>query len=130
MSGTCAVCGHIAHDGRCDADLDQERRCRCGSDVCFNCLEPHPDVPGHDDRTCPHCERLCRPLAEDSPEPVTRDDSALVDALISSYSILSLLHHRGLVNSQFNRDDVAAALRKLEPFALAAERITRGQRNR
>jgi hypothetical protein len=54
-----------------------------------------------------------------------RDDPALVEALISSYSILSLLHHRGLVDSQFNRDDVAAALTKLEPFAKAAERIAR-----
>jgi hypothetical protein len=58
-------------------------------------------------------------------EGTTRDDPALVEALISSYSILSLLHHRGLVNSQFNRDDVAAALIKLEPFAKVAERIDR-----
>lgn len=51
-----------------------------------------------------------------------RGDPALVDALISGYSILSLLHHRGLVDSEWNRSDVAAALSKLEPFAKAAER--------
>jgi hypothetical protein len=59
---TCVVCGHTAHYGRCDADLDQERRCHCEWDVCYNCLQPHPDVPGHDDRTCPHCERLCETM--------------------------------------------------------------------
>lgn len=52
-----------------------------------------------------------------------RDDPALIEALISSYSILSLLHHRGLVDSDLNRADVAAALSKLEPFAKAAEQI-------
>ena len=51
-----------------------------------------------------------------------RNDPALMDALISAYSILSLLHHRGLVDSQFNREDVADALGKIAPFALAAER--------
>jgi hypothetical protein len=57
-----------------------------------------------------------------------RDDPALVEALISSYSILSLLHHRGLVDSQFNRDDVAAALTKLEPFAKAPQSASPGLR--
>ena len=52
-----------------------------------------------------------------------RDDPALVEALIASYAILSLLHHRGLVDSEFNRADVESALAKLEPFAKAAERI-------
>ena len=51
-----------------------------------------------------------------------RNDPALMEALISAYSILSLLHHRGLVDSQFNREDVAKALGKIAPFALAAER--------
>jgi len=56
-----------------------------------------------------------------------RDDPALLEALVSSYSILSLLHHRGLKDSPMNREDVAAALGKLEPFALAAEqRMMRG----
>lgn len=56
-------------------------------------------------------------------DEATRDDPALVEALISSYSILSLLHYRGLVDSELNRADVAAALTKLGPFAKAAERI-------
>lgn len=56
-------------------------------------------------------------------DEATRDDPALVEALISSYSILSLLHHRGLVDSELNRADVAAALTKLHPFAKAAEQI-------
>jgi hypothetical protein len=74
-----------------------------------------------------HLVRLIAALSErrTMDEGMTRDDPALVEALISSYSILSLLHHRGLVDSQFNRDDVAAALNKLEPFAKAAERIAR-----
>ena len=55
------------------------------------------------------------------PDETQRDDPALLDALVSSYSILSLLRHRGLVDSQWNREDVAAALEKLEPFAKAAE---------
>jgi hypothetical protein len=63
-------------------------------------------------------------------EPVVRDDPALVEALISSYSILSLLHHRGLVDSELNRSDVASALRKLEPFAKAAERIVMAKNGR
>lgn len=71
-----------------------------------------------------------------------RDDPALVDALISSYSILSLLHHRGATVDQptkrtwrgrlirpiahgklagLDRTDVEEAMRKLEPFAKAAE---------
>jgi hypothetical protein len=50
-----------------------------------------------------------------------RDDPALLEALVSSYSILSLLHHRGLRDSPMNREDVATALDKLAPFAKAAE---------
>jgi hypothetical protein len=46
----------------------------------------------------------------------------LDEALVSAYSILSLLHHRGLVDSEFNRQDVVKALDKIRPFATAAER--------
>lgn len=56
-----------------------------------------------------------------SAENAQRDDPALLEALVSGYSILSLLHHRGLVDSPMNRQDVAAALDKLQPFAKAAE---------
>ena len=38
-------------------------------------------------------------------------------AIISAYSILSLLHYRGLVDSDFNREDVKTGLEKLQPFA-------------
>ncbi|MCV7004607.1 hypothetical protein [Mycobacterium gordonae] len=58
-----------------------------------------------------------------------RDDPALLEALVSSYSILSLLHHRGLVDSTMNREDVAKALDKLHPFAKAAEQRIMSQRN-
>lgn len=57
-----------------------------------------------------------------------RDDPTLVEALLSAYSILSLLHHRGLVDSEFNRDDVKEALEKIEPFAKAAERSVMRER--
>ena len=50
------------------------------------------------------------------------DDASLDEALIAAYSILSLLHHRGLVDSEFNREDVKKALDKLEPFTKEAER--------
>lgn len=54
--------------------------------------------------------------------------NALDDALISAYSILSLLHYRGLVDSEHNREDVLNALEKLRPFALEAEQRDRGER--
>lgn len=54
-----------------------------------------------------------------------RDDPALLEALVSSYSILSLLHHRGLVDSPMNRQDIATARDKLRPFAKAAEQRMR-----
>jgi hypothetical protein len=65
-------------------------------------------------------------MSDDNPP---RDDPALVEALIASYSILSLLHHRGLVDSEWNRTDVAAALNKLEPFAKRAEQSARAAKS-
>lgn len=59
-----------------------------------------------------------------------RNDPALVEALIASYSILSLLHHRGLIDSTFNREDVKSAMDKLEPFAKAAVSILESERVR
>lgn len=60
--------------------------------------------------------------------PTQRDDPALLEALISAYSILSLLHYRGLVDSEWNREDVEKALNKIQPFADAAiYRKTLGQ---
>lgn len=44
------------------------------------------------------------------------------EALISAYSILSLLHYRGLVDSERNRQDVEKAMDKIRPFASEAER--------
>lgn len=46
----------------------------------------------------------------------------LDEALVAAYSILSLLHHRGLINSDWNRNDVQTAMEKLAPHAKAAER--------
>jgi hypothetical protein len=43
------------------------------------------------------------------------------EAIVSAYSILSLLHHRGLVDSKPNREDVEAAMNKLQPFSKKAE---------
>lgn len=40
----------------------------------------------------------------------------LREAMTAADSILSLLHHRGLVDSQDNREDVAAALLKVRRF--------------
>lgn len=48
--------------------------------------------------------------------------SPLDDALISTYSILSLLHYRGLIDSDLNREDVKKALDALQPFVKEAER--------
>jgi hypothetical protein len=48
--------------------------------------------------------------------------SPLDDALISAYSILSLLHYRGLIDSDLNREDVKKALNALRPFTKEAER--------
>jgi hypothetical protein len=48
--------------------------------------------------------------------------SDLDDAVISAYSILSLLHHRGLVDSDLNREDVKKAMDKIRPFADEASR--------
>ena len=42
-------------------------------------------------------------------------------ALIAVRSILGLLHYRGLVDSEQNRADVAAALDKITPFSREAE---------
>jgi hypothetical protein len=77
-------------------------------------------------------------------EPRTRDDPALVEALISSYSILSLLHHRGACVDQpskrtwrhgwirptasgklagLDRIQVEEALDQIRPFAEAACRL-------
>ena len=44
------------------------------------------------------------------------------EAIVSAYSILSLLHHRGLVDSPNNRADVESAMNKLEPFSRRAEK--------
>jgi hypothetical protein len=44
------------------------------------------------------------------------------EAIIACRSILGLLHYRGIVDSLNNRDDVAAALKKIEPFSDMAER--------
>jgi hypothetical protein len=41
----------------------------------------------------------------------------LDEALVSAYSILSLLHHRGLRDTEWNRADVAKAVDKLRPWA-------------
>ena len=49
-------------------------------------------------------------------------DTGLDEALISAFAILSLLHHRGLIDSERNRGDVALALAQIEPFARDAER--------
>lgn len=49
------------------------------------------------------------------------------EALVSAYSILSLLHHRGLVDSELNRQDVAKALDKLRPFSQEAEKRMMGR---
>jgi hypothetical protein len=51
------------------------------------------------------------------------DDPELRQALIASYSILSLLHYRGIVDSEMNRADIKGALYKLHPFAKVAEKI-------
>jgi hypothetical protein len=48
--------------------------------------------------------------------------SPLDDALISAYSILSLLHYRGLIDSDLNREYVKKALNALRPFTKEAER--------
>lgn len=50
---------------------------------------------------------------------------SLDDALISAFSILSLLKHRGLVDSELNREDVGKALDKIRPYALEAEKRAR-----
>jgi hypothetical protein len=52
------------------------------------------------------------------PEPAS---VAMDDAVVSAYSILALLHHRGLVDSENNRRDVKMALDKLYPFCRASE---------
>lgn len=44
------------------------------------------------------------------------------EAIVSAYSILSLLHHRGLIDSPMNRADVESAMNKLRPFSEKAER--------
>lgn len=43
------------------------------------------------------------------------------EAIVAAYSILSLLHHRGLVDSPNNRADVEAAMNQLHPFSRKAE---------
>lgn len=40
-------------------------------------------------------------------------DDDVYEALVAADSILSLLHHRGLVDSEWNREDVKAALDKV-----------------
>jgi hypothetical protein len=48
-------------------------------------------------------------------------NSEFDEALVSAFSILSLLHHRGIVDSKLNREDVKEAMEKLAPFAKEAE---------
>lgn len=43
------------------------------------------------------------------------------DTVIDVYSILSLLHYRGLVDNVNNREDVERVMKKVQPFARAAE---------
>lgn len=38
------------------------------------------------------------------------------DALVACDAVLSLLHHRGIVDSEYNREDIAAALKKVQRF--------------
>ena len=56
---------------------------------------------------------------------MTTADPEFDEAVVGAYSILSLLHYRGLVDSKWNREDVEKAARKLHPFAQEAERRMR-----
>lgn len=55
--------------------------------------------------------------------------SSLDEALIRAFSILSLLKHRGLVDSELNREDVGKALDSIRPYALEAEQRVMAARN-
>lgn len=47
------------------------------------------------------------------------------EAIVHAYSILSLLHRRGLIDSPMNRADVETAMEKLRPFSEKAEQRMR-----
>lgn len=55
-------------------------------------------------------------LDQRAPEDPKRDE-----AIIACRSILGLLHHRGLVDSDRNREDVAKALDLIKPYSDEAE---------
>lgn len=60
------------------------------------------------------------PIQPEKPEPLTFSKD-FDEAIIAARSILGLLHYRGLVDSDMNREDVAKALTKITPFSAEAE---------